>query len=85
MSTIDIHLRDDLKAYMEKEAAQRGYANSSEFVAALLEADQHRRLKRDVEQMLLETVDGPFSDWTENDLSDIQRAGRRIIEGQQTR
>jgi len=85
MSTIDIRLPDHLKAFLEAQAARRGYADASEFVQALLEAEQHRQLKSELEQMLLETADGPFSDWTEDDVNDVRRGGKRLIQGRRAR
>jgi Arc/MetJ-type ribon-helix-helix transcriptional regulator len=80
MSTLDIRLSDALKSYVEEEVARRGYKDASEFVQALLEAERHRDIHREVEAMLLEAVNGPFSEWTNNDIRDIERAGTRLIE-----
>jgi Arc/MetJ-type ribon-helix-helix transcriptional regulator len=80
MSTVDIHLPDALTSYLNRESARRGYQNPSEFVQALLEAEQIRNIRKDLEAMLLEAADGPFSDWTDDDVADIERAGTRLIE-----
>jgi hypothetical protein len=80
MSTLPLHLPDDLKAYVEAQAAERGYGSPSEFVTSVLEAERAKNVARDVDALLLEAVDGPFEDWTETDLDDIRRAGRALIE-----
>jgi Arc/MetJ-type ribon-helix-helix transcriptional regulator len=85
MSTIDIRLPENLMTYLEAESAQRGYTSVSEFVQALLEADKQRHLKREVEKMLLESIDGPFSTWTNKDLDDIRHAGKRLLQGRKAR
>ena len=80
MSTVDIQLPDALKSFMDEESARRGYQSPSEFMQALLEAERFRSHGKELESMLLETVDGPFTDWTEHDLTDIERAGSHLIE-----
>ena len=80
MSSIDIHLSNELNSYLKVEAARRGFRDPSEFVQSLLEAEQHRQHRAEIEAMLLDAVDGPFSDWTEGDVEDIRRDGRQLIE-----
>jgi hypothetical protein len=80
MSTVPIQLPDDLRAYVEAQAAERGYDSLSEYVTSVLEAQRAKSVARDVDALLLEAVDGPFEDWTETDLDDIRRTGRAIIE-----
>ena len=80
MSTIDVTLPESLKAFVDQQVALRGHRDVSEFLQSLLEAERRRQLGRDVEQMLLEAADGPFADWTEQDVEDIRRTGQRLIE-----
>jgi Arc/MetJ-type ribon-helix-helix transcriptional regulator len=79
MSTIDLQLPDELGTFVRVEAARRGFPNPSEFVQALLEAERHRQVRVDIEASLLDAVDGPFSEWTEDDLEEIRTTGRRMI------
>jgi len=79
MSRFDLKLPDVLKAFVDEQVACRGYKDASAFVQSLLEAERHRQVVREVEQALLETTGGDFADWTENDVEDIRRAGRRLI------
>ena len=85
MSTISIRLSDDLKSYLDAEIERRGYRDASELVQSLLDAEKHRVLQKEIEDMLLETADGPFTDWTDDDVEDIRRAGTRIIERRKAR
>jgi Arc/MetJ-type ribon-helix-helix transcriptional regulator len=85
MSTIGIQLPDELRNYLQEEAARRGYKDQSEFVQALLEAEKLRDLRKDLEAMLLEAVDGPFTPWTDADVQDIEREGMRLIEQRKAR
>jgi antitoxin ParD1/3/4 len=73
MGTIAIHLPAALKAFIDEQVAKGEYQDASEFVQALLEAEVQRRVRRQVEQLLLEAVDGPFEQWTEQDVEDIRR------------
>ncbi len=74
MSTIHISLPDTLKAFLDEQVASGKYPDASAFVQSLLEAEVQRGIGREIEQLLLEAVDGPFDDWTEQDLEDIRRA-----------
>lgn len=81
MSTIEIHRPETVKAYLNEQVARRGFRDASEFVQSLLEAERQRHVGREVEQLLLEAAGGPFSEWTDDDVDDIRRAGRRAIGG----
>jgi hypothetical protein len=80
MKSIDVNLPDELQAFVTAESARRGFKDPSGFVQALVEAERHRQLRQDIEALLLEAVDGPFSPWTDQDLEDIRRQGRQLIE-----
>jgi Arc/MetJ-type ribon-helix-helix transcriptional regulator len=85
MSTIDLNLPESLKAFIDEQFARRGYRDASAFAASLLEAERQRQVGRDVEAMLLETLDGEFSAWTDKDVQDIRRTGRRLVEQRKLR
>ena len=80
MTTLDVNLPDTLKAFVEEQVARRGYKDASAFVQSVLEAERQRQVGREVEQALLESADGPFTDWTDDDVEDIRRAGKRLVE-----
>ena len=80
MTTLDLELSESLKAFIDEQVARRGYKDASAFLQSLLEAERQRQVIREVEQALLETSDEGFSDWTEEDVQDIRRAGKRLIE-----
>ena len=80
MSTLDIHLPDELSRYLRDEAARRGYRDISQFVQSLLQAEQHRQLGQELEARLLEAVDGPFSQWSDDDVDEIRKTGKQLIE-----
>ena len=80
MKHMDLVLPDDLQAFAAAESKRRGFENPSVFMQALLEAEKHRQVRLEVESLLLEAADGPFSEWTDDDVSDIRRAGTRLID-----
>ena len=80
MTTIGINLPDSLNAFLEEQIALRGHRDASDYLQSLLEAERRRQVGRDVEEMLQATTDGPFEDWTAQDLDDIRRVGTRAIE-----
>jgi Arc/MetJ-type ribon-helix-helix transcriptional regulator len=85
VSTINFNLPDALNTYLTEQAARRGYANASEFVQNLIENDRHRQVKTEIETMLMESIDGPFSEWSTQDGQDIRDTGRRLIERRRAR
>jgi Arc/MetJ-type ribon-helix-helix transcriptional regulator len=85
MSTSDIHLPQQLRRYLAQQAARRGYKDPSALVRALVEADRDRLLDDELEKMLLEAADGPFEEWTDEDVAQIRRVGIKLIERRRRR
>jgi hypothetical protein len=85
MSRIDLELPDELSSYVQQEVALRGYKDANAFVQALLEAERHRNLRAEIETMLLEAADGPFTGWTDCDVDDIRETGKELIERRKRR
>jgi Arc/MetJ-type ribon-helix-helix transcriptional regulator len=79
MSKLDIHLPASVQTYLEQQIARRGYRDASEFIESLLEADRLQQLRGEIEAQVLAAVDGPFSDLTDKDFEDIEKAGDRIL------
>ncbi len=46
MSTMNISLPDQLKAFVDEQVGQRGYGTSSEYVRELIRKDQDRQMLR---------------------------------------
>jgi hypothetical protein len=80
MKTVDVQVPDELEAFVELQVAERGLRNASDYFVSLAEADRHRTSDSEIEQLLDEAIDGPFSDWTESDVEDIRQVGTRLIE-----
>ena len=45
MTTMNISLPEEMKAFIEAQMATEGYASASEYLRALIRADQKRRAK----------------------------------------
>jgi antitoxin ParD1/3/4 len=56
MSSMNISLPEELKAYVEEQTA-RGYSTPSEFVRELIRQDRKRRARERLEGALLEGLD----------------------------
>lgn len=75
-----ISVPDSAKALIEKQAAKAGYADSAEYLLALVERDRHSALREEIESKLAEAVSSPSSPMTPQDWKDIREQGRRMIE-----
>ena len=80
MDAIQIHFSSEMKRLVEAQAAARGFDTASEYVRALVEADRDGARRAEIEQALLEAMDGPSTPLTAQDFDDIRRQGRAIIE-----
>jgi antitoxin ParD1/3/4 len=56
MSTMNVSLPDGLRSFVEEQVAGRGYGTSSEYIRALIRADQDRQHLR---RLLLDGASSP--------------------------
>lgn len=83
MTTINISLPDEMKAFVENRMAQEGYASASEYLRALIRQAQQRQAKQELEAKLLEGLEGPATPMTREDWDSIrQEVHRRHAERQ---
>jgi Arc/MetJ-type ribon-helix-helix transcriptional regulator len=82
---LNIELPERVTTFVEQQAKKLGYKDVSEYIAAVLEADHFRKFQEELEEMLLEAIDGPFEEWTDQDVEDIKRIGNRILERRKKR
>jgi antitoxin ParD1/3/4 len=59
MKTMNISLPDEMKAFVEAQMSQEGYASASEYLRTLIREEQRRRAKQALEAKLLEGLQGP--------------------------
>jgi hypothetical protein len=62
MSTIDVRLKDDLKAFLDEEAVRSGYASTAEYVEAVLTSFWRTASESAIESELIHRIDGPPSE-----------------------
>lgn len=75
MATMSISLPDEMKAFVEAEAARQGFGTASEYIRAVIQEAQERKTKRErVDALLLEGLDsGPATPLVAADWKDIER------------
>jgi antitoxin ParD1/3/4 len=71
---MNISLPDEMKAFVETQAAREGYASASEYFQALVRDAQERQAKRELEAKLREALlSGPAEPMTREDWGDLER------------
>lgn len=75
MATMNISLPDDMKAFIEAEAARQGFGTVSEYMRAVIRETQAKAARRrQVDALLLEGLDsGPATPFTAEDWESIHR------------
>jgi antitoxin ParD1/3/4 len=81
MATMNISLPDDMKAFVEDEAARKGFGTVSEYVRAIIRDAQERQAEREqLDAILIEGLDsGPATPLTKKDWEHIRREGKKLI------
>ena len=87
MATMNISLPDDMKAFIEAQAAAKGFGTVSEYMRALIRETQERAARRErVDALLLEGLDsGPATPMTGGDWEAIRREVKERHEARQGR
>jgi antitoxin ParD1/3/4 len=74
MQTMNISLPDPMKQYVEEQVNAGGYSSASEYVRELVRADQKRRDKDLLEQLLIKSLNsGEPIEVTPEMLDDVRR------------
>jgi antitoxin ParD1/3/4 len=73
MTTMNISLPDDLRAFIEAEITREGYASASEYLRDLIRDAQRRNAKRELEAKLAEGLQGAPTKMTREDWQAIER------------
>lgn len=87
MATMNISLPDEMKAFVEEQAAQNGFGTVSEYVRAMIREAQERNAKRErLDALLLEGLDsGVGTPLTRSDWEHIRQEGRKLAEERKRR
>lgn len=70
---MNISLPSPLKAYVDGQVAEGGYASVSEYVRELVRADQKAKVMEKLEAFLLEGLEGEATEWTEADWEALRQ------------
>jgi antitoxin ParD1/3/4 len=74
MTTMNISVPDEMKAFVESQVAQEGYASASEYLRALIREAQKQQAKQALEAKFREAVEsGPTTPMTRDDWDQLER------------
>lgn len=77
MTTMNISLPEEMKAFIDAQLAREGYASASEYLRALIRDAQRCQAKQELEAKLLEGLQSPASELTPDDWAGLRE---RILE-----
>jgi antitoxin ParD1/3/4 len=77
MTTMNISLPEDMRAFVEEQAARGGYASASEYFRDLVREAQRRKAKLELEAKLLEGLQGTPVKMTRKDWQAIEQEALR--------
>lgn len=85
MQTMNISLPDPMKQYVEQQVDAGGYSSASEYVRELVRADQKRKDKDQLEELLLKSLNsGEPIDITPEMLDDVRKRLRARAKGRKS-
>ncbi len=85
MTTMNISLPDEMKAFVEHQMAQDGYASASEYLRALIREDQKRSARLVLESKFFEAIEsGPALPMTREDWKALRREALDGLAGKPT-
>ena len=73
METMNISLPEQMKAFVDSQIAAGRYSSVSEYVRALIRADERRKAEEQLEAALLEGLRSEKTALTRQDFDDIRR------------
>ena len=73
MTTMNISLPDEMKAFIEARMATEGYASASEYLRTLIREAQKRLAKQELDAKLLEGFQSPASEMTDADWTALRK------------
>jgi antitoxin ParD1/3/4 len=86
MTTMNISLPDEMKAFVESRMADEGYASASEYLRDLIREAQKRQAKRELEARFLEALEsGPATEMTREDWVALRAEALEGLRGEAIR
>jgi antitoxin ParD1/3/4 len=83
MATMNISLPDEMKAFVEDQATEKGFGTVSEYVGSIIREVQERHVKRDrLDSLLLDGVNsGRGTPLAKADWDRIRQKGKELFAG----
>jgi antitoxin ParD1/3/4 len=86
MTTMNISLPEEMKAFIEAQMAQEGYASASEYLRTLIREEQKRRARRELEARFREALEsGPATPMTKEDWAALRQEALDGLAGETIR
>jgi antitoxin ParD1/3/4 len=71
-TSINITLPESLMLFVEEQVQSRGCSDASEYLRTLILEEQRREARADLEQKLLEGLESPASEMTDDDWAELR-------------
>jgi antitoxin ParD1/3/4 len=82
MTTMNISLPDEMRAFIEAQIAQEGFASASEYLRSLVRDAQKRKARLELEAKILEGLQGPSVEMTRADWESIRAQALEGLAGE---
>jgi antitoxin ParD1/3/4 len=82
MTTMNISLPDEMRAFIEAQIAQEGFASASEYLRSLVRDAQKRKVRLELEAKILEGLQGPSVEMTREDWESIRAEALEGLAGE---
>jgi antitoxin ParD1/3/4 len=79
MANLHISLPESLKEFVKEEVAEGGYGTPSDYVRSLLRQAKEQKLRRQLDQALLASLETPAEEVTSEYLVELRREVREVI------
>lgn len=80
-----ISIPDSVKELVDQEVASGAFPTAADYISALIEADHKQKALNRLEAQLLEALESPASEMTQQDWDDIRREGLAEIRANRAR
>jgi antitoxin ParD1/3/4 len=80
-----ISIPDSIKELVDQEVASGAFPTAEDYIQALVEADHKQKALDRLEAQLIEGLDSPASEMTQQDWDDIRREGLAEIRANRAR
>ncbi len=85
MTSLNISLPESMREFVEAQVASGGYGTASEYIRDLIRHEQKRRAEAKLEALLLEGLNGPARELTDEDWEAIREEGMKRLSARKDR